>query len=190
MDKKIILISGCKRCGKDTVANRLMERIPNSAKFCFADPLREICSIAFGFSPTHYGDDLKEVKVEEWNMSPRDALIKVGTELFRKQVDPDIWVKSTINRIKQSSAQYIFITDARFHNELQMVKDAFPNHKTFLIIRPDVIPQNGIVGAHETEHFGILQSIETSYVFDGVFINHNLDHVENCVQQMYEIITK
>ncbi len=75
--KKIILISGCKRCGKDTVANRLMERIPNSAKFSFADPLREICSIAFGFSPEHYGDDLKEVKVEEWNMSPRDALIKV-----------------------------------------------------------------------------------------------------------------
>ncbi len=189
MNKKIILISGCKRCGKDTVANRLMERIPNSAKFSFADPLREICSIAFGFSPEHYGDDLKEVKVEEWNMSPRDALIKVGTELFRKQVDPDIWVKATINRIKNSSAEYIFITDARFHNELEMVKEAFPNHQTYLIIRPDVIPVNGIVGAHETEHFGILQSIERSYVFDGVFINHNLDHVESCVQQMYEMIT-
>jgi hypothetical protein len=189
MDKKIILISGCKRCGKDTVANRLMERIPNSAKFSFADPLREICSIAFGFSPEHYGDDLKEVVVPEWNMSPRDALIKVGTELFRKQVDPDIWVKATINRIKNSSAEYIFITDARFHNELQMVKEAFPNHHTFLIIRPDVIPKNGIEGAHVTEHFGILQSIERSYMFDGVFINHNLDHVESCVQQMYEMIT-
>lgn len=190
MNKKIILISGCKRCGKDTVANRLIERIPNSAKFCFADPLREICSIAFGFTPEHYGDDLKEVIVPEWNMSPRDALIKIGTELFRKQVDPDIWVKSTINRIKQSSSEYIFITDARFHNELELVKDAFSNHYKFLIIRPDVIPKNGIVEAHETEHFGILQSIETSYVFDGVFINHNLDCVKECVEQMYEIIIK
>lgn len=184
---KVILISGCKRSGKDTVANHLMERIPvgKSAKFSFADPLREICSIAFGFTPEHYGDDLKEVVVPEWKMSPRDALIKVGTEMFRKQVDPDIWVKATIQRMKQSNADYIFITDARFHNELEMVKAAFPDHQTYLIIRPDVIPKNGIFGAHETEHFAILQSHQKSYPFTAIYINHNLDDVELCVQDMY-----
>ncbi len=185
---KIILLSGCKRCGKDTVANRLMERLPNSIKVAFADPLREICSIAFGFNMEHYGDDLKEVKVEEWGMSPRDALIKVGTELFRKQIDPDIWVKATINRIKKSDAEYIFITDARFHNELEMVKNAFPNHYSFLVIRPEVVPKNGIESAHVTEHFGILESLNPTYNFNSIFINNNLEEVDNCVENIYNMI--
>jgi hypothetical protein len=210
---KVILISGCKRSGKDTVANRLMERIRSTSlahtrmcarevastpkeeeeessmarveKISFADPLREICSIAFGFTPEHYGDDLKEVVVPHLKMSPRDALIKVGTELFRKQVDPDIWVKATINKMKQSNAEYIFVTDARFHNELELVKMAFPDHQTYLIIRPEVIPKHGIFGAHETEHFAILQSHEKSYPFTEIYTNHSLDDVDKCVEDMF-----
>lgn len=190
---RVILISGCKRSGKDTVANRLIEKITLSEnkkceKISFADPLREICSIAFGFTPDHYGDDLKEVVVPEWKMSPRDALIKVGTELFRKQVDKDIWVKATIQRMAKSSADYIFITDVRFHNEMEMVKAAFPDHQSYMIIRPEVIPKSGIFGAHETEHFAILQSHEKSYPFTAIYTNHNLDDVSACVEDMYEKI--
>ena len=182
---RVILISGCKRSGKDTVANHLIKMIPNSTKVSFADPLREICSIAFGFTPEDYGDDFKEVVVPEWNMSPRDALIKVGTELFRKQVDKDIWVKATIRKMKESKADYIFVTDVRFHNEMELVKSAFPDHLTYLIIRPEVIPLNGIFGAHETEHFAILQSFQKSYPFTRIYTNHNLEDVESCVQDMY-----
>jgi hypothetical protein len=189
MPPRVILISGCKRSGKDTVANRLMERMSGICeKISFADPLREICSIAFGFTPEHYGDDLKEVVVPEWKMSPRDALIKVGTELFRKQVDPDIWVKATIQKMKKSSAQYIFVTDARFHNELELVKSAFSDHQTYLIIRPEVIPKSGIFSAHETEHFAILQSHQKSYPFTGIYTNHSLDDVEVCVEEMFQKI--
>ncbi len=182
---KVILISGCKRCGKDTVANRLMAMIPNSGKFCFADPLRDVCSIMFGFTPEHSGDDLKDVPHPDWGFSPRDALIKVGTELMRKQIDPDIWVKATLRRMKEATFDYIFVTDARFLNEIDMVKSAFPDHINVLIIRPSVIPAGGTDGAHVTEHFSIEQSIETTYPFHSVYVNHNLDDVEKCVNDLY-----
>ncbi len=182
---KVVLISGCKRCGKDTVANRLMAMIPNSGKFCFADPLREVCSIMFGFTPEHFGDDLKDLPHPDWGFSPRDSLIKVGTELMRKQVDPDIWVKATLRRMKAATFDYIFVTDARFLNEIDMVKAAFPDSMEILIIRPSVVPPGGIERAHVTEHFSIEQSLEVTYPFHSVYTNHNLEDVEKCVASIY-----
>jgi hypothetical protein len=185
---KIVFFSGCKRSGKDTVVNKIIQN-KGGIKIAYADALREICSILYGFTEEDY-----ELRKEMCNdalslsISPRDALCLVGTELFRKQVDPDIWVKIVIRRIRKLSKEYeyIFISDARFLNEIEMVKKAFPEYTcySFLIIRPDVLPGDGISSAHESEHFGILQSIETSYVFDGVYINHTLSDVDVCVSDI------
>ena len=185
---KVILISGCKRCGKDTVANRLMEMIPNSGKVCFADGMREVCSIIFGFTPEHYGDDLKDVPHPDWGFSPREALIKVGTDLIRKQIDEDIWTKVTMRRLKESKLDYIFMTDIRFLSEIDAVKELFPHSINIHIIRPSVLPKDGTVNAHVTEKFNIEQSITPTYPFHSIYTNSNMNDVDTCVMDIYRNI--
>ena len=192
MSPKVILLAGCKRAGKDTLANRIIERLSAGSceRYSFADPLREVCSIAFGFTEEDYGDDRKEVLNLEWGISPRQALIQVGTEYFRKQVHPDIWIKATLRRMAQSAAQYIFVTDCRFHNELESIRLAFPSHRTVLVIRPEVVPADGTASAHSTEVFAIEQSIELTYSFDHVYVNHSIEDVSTSVDDLYQHLMK
>lgn len=188
MPPKVILLSGCKRAGKDTLANRLIERLPAGSceRYSFADPLREVCSIAFGFTAEDYQDDRKDLPHPEWGISPRQALIQVGTEYFRKQIHPDVWIKETLRRMARSTADYIFITDARFLNEIESIRRAFPSHRTVLVIRPDVVPADGTASAHSTEVFAIQQSMELTYPFDHVYVNQSLDDVTTAVDNLYQ----
>jgi hypothetical protein len=54
-------------------------------------------------------------------MNVREVLQFVGTDLFRNQIDPDVWVKSIFRR-KYGEDDLVIIADARFPNECAFAK--------------------------------------------------------------------
>lgn len=60
-------------------------------------------------------------------MSPRRALQTLGTDWGRAKVGPDVWVNAAILRAAfkvQDGAPLVVITDGRFENEIDRVRDA------------------------------------------------------------------
>lgn len=133
------------------------------AKFAFADALREICSIVFGYTDEHFQDDLSKesfpspILGSDW--TPRRALQFVGTDLFRAQVDADVWVRVGIQRVRAllSKSDVVVVTDARFENELRALKEL--GSLLVFIARPSQMPR---VCTHESERF--VQELEENFL--------------------------
>ena len=159
-DDRIIIIgvTGRKRSGKDTVGKYLINK-HGFYRVAFADALKEACKHIFGFSDEQvYGDDLKEVIDKYWGYSPREILQKVGTELFREnfpqlcpKISNDIWLRSVarqIEKLKEKGHTRFVITDVRFDNELDFIKQY--NGYTWKVKRPSIIIDSS-VPAHSSE---------------------------------------
>ena len=84
----IIGICGKKRCGKDTIADILVNTY-NFTKYAFGDPIKEIARIIFNFDEEQLYGDNKELIDERWGVSPRQFFQKFGTDYgqfyFNKQ---------------------------------------------------------------------------------------------------------
>lgn len=80
----IIGIIGRKRSGKDEVAKTIASQY-DFTKYAFADPIKEICRIAFLWDDEmdEIGDHKEEID-EFWEISKREAWKYTGTELFQK----------------------------------------------------------------------------------------------------------
>ena len=110
------------RSGKDTVAEYLVK---NHGYFrrAFADSLKEACKAIFHLSDEQVYGDLKEVKDEFWGTTPRDILQRVGTEALRMGYHPDVWVMSLKRFILDSNCPNWVISDVRFPNEAEAIKE-------------------------------------------------------------------
>jgi hypothetical protein len=102
-------------------------------RMAFADPIREIGKL-FGFSMNQMTDrTLKETVDPFWGFSPRTFMQKVGTEMFRNCLREDIWIQLLTKRLTDLSERakrgeiatpsMVFITDVRFPNEAQAIRD-------------------------------------------------------------------
>jgi len=121
----IIGLAGKKQSGKTSLAHHLIEEY-GFVEYSWALPLKETCKNLFGLTEEQvYGtEEDKEAIIPEWNMSARDILQKVGTEMFRGMICRDFWVKVGMkNLVKLKDAGYdIVISDCRFPNELEAVQ--------------------------------------------------------------------
>lgn len=121
--------------GKDTVAKMFVEK--GCQQDSFASPLKDVCSAIFGWDRTLLtGDtiesrDFRETPDMYWtkklgiaNFTPRLALQLMGTEVMRNHFNEDIWLSSLEYRImkRHASAPCTVISDARFINELDLIK--------------------------------------------------------------------
>lgn len=121
--------------GKDTVAKMFVEK--GCHQDSFASPLKDVCSAIFGWDRTLLtGDtiesrDFRETPDMYWtkklgiaNFTPRLALQLMGTEVMRNHFNEDIWLSSLEYRImkQHASAPCTVISDARFTNELDLIK--------------------------------------------------------------------
>ena len=101
----------------------------------FATPLRDVVEAAFG---CRYETAEEKARVDEWwssrlvdytgilggvPVTGRAILQKVGTELFRQHVHPDIWLFAMERRLSLSKAIHHVISDVRFNNEAKWVQD-------------------------------------------------------------------
>lgn len=96
----------------------------------FADILKtDICINMLGLTYDQcYGtdDNKNEMTNIVWNdkkLSARDVMQVVGTDIFRK-LDTNVWVRSTINKIIRDKPDLAVITDCRFPNEVESIKQS------------------------------------------------------------------
>ena len=128
----IIGITGYKGSGKDTLASFLKPRIGPCVQINFADPIKDICEIAFCIDEHGMIDRNKKeaVKNGAYGLSPRQLMQIVGTEMFRSRW-PSIWIdawRSSVN-MAQYDGYNVVCTDYRFPDEA----DALRLHDALLI---------------------------------------------------------
>lgn len=134
------------------------------AQFAFADALREVCSLVFGYTQSDFMDDVRKESAPSPTLgpgwTPRRALQFVGTDLFRNQVDGEVWVRVGLARIERlvQENDVVVVTDARFANELRAAKSVGKSVCIF-IARPSHMPR---VCTHESERF--VQELEANFV--------------------------
>ena len=129
----IIGLTGFIGSGKDTVANMLCEL--GATQESFASPVKDVCASVFGWDrdlvegDTIESRDFRETPDIFWtrklgidNFTPRLALQLIGTEIMRDHFNSDIWISSLEYRLRKSSNDIIVISDARFQNEVNLIK--------------------------------------------------------------------
>jgi dephospho-CoA kinase len=117
-----------KQVGKDTVSKYLKERY-GFIQRAFADPLKKACKIIFCLDEDQVNGDLKEVIDERWNLTPRQLMQIVGTDLFRNKLteiipslDHSIWLKNFEFWYEKNKRYNVVVSDVRFLNEVELIK--------------------------------------------------------------------
>ena len=141
--KKIIMLSGKARSGKDTTSLMLNEM--------FEEKGLKVMNLQFSSYIKEYAK-----KITNWDGSdetkPRQLLQELGTEIIRKQIDELFFVKRIIGDIKVYSYYYdiITISDCRAKVEIDIPKQEFDNICAVRITRPNF--DNGLTD-EQKKHF-------------------------------------
>jgi len=167
----IIGLSGYAKSGKDTVAYMIqdLEKTEWQIKK-FSGKLKTIASLLTGIHPDKFEDqefkqsylgpewsypvDIPNHGAEEWDMSVRELLQRLGTDAIRNGLHTNAWVNALMSDYLEEDKEerlgdYIkrvtpaskwIITDVRFPNEAQAIKDR--GGVIVRIDRPGVDPVN------------------------------------------------
>jgi hypothetical protein len=116
-------ISGKINSGKDTLFAMMVALDPRLENKKFAYKLKQIASILTGVPAIMFEDrDLKNSYMgDQWGMTYREFLQKLGTEGMRNGVHTNAWVNALF--ADYAPADRWVITDVRFPNEAQAVLD-------------------------------------------------------------------
>lgn len=130
----ILGVTGFIGSGKDTIADYLCT-FYGFKRLSFAGSLKDAISSIFGWDrellegTTKTSREWREKRDEWWSeklgkeITPRWILQYWGTEVCRNGFHPDIWVASVENKLRNAKDN-IVITDCRFANEVQAIKNA------------------------------------------------------------------
>jgi len=136
---KIILISGRKQNGKDSIADYLV-KFKGYSKKSFASELKKMSAKII---PLLFDDNKSLKETEEKDFENEDFKKQIisskyntniitfrlflqlfGTDFVRK-INNDFWIDKTITNIEKSKKDKIVISDTRFKNEIYKIKDYF-----------------------------------------------------------------
>ena len=129
--KKIILLSGYLKSGKDLVGEYLVEKY-NYKRLAFADSLKHEVSSLYKIpledTFTQHGKAKKITLlkkcgdyVDESKQTIRQILIDHG--MFRRSQDPNYWIHKVKQDINTSNHDKFVITDCRFPNEFNVLNN-------------------------------------------------------------------
>lgn len=110
----LVGITGKAGSGKDTLAYMM-----GFERYAFASPLKAGLT-AMGFPEPER--KLKESKIPGFDFTWRLAAQKLGTE-WGRSLQADIWLAMAERARKACPASVLVITDVRFHNEADWVRD-------------------------------------------------------------------
>lgn len=114
----LIGITGKARSGKDTLANILVNSY-GYKRYAFADPLKKVGEILFGWNEEHSDGQLKENIDPVFGISPRQFYQTFGTDFARQTISDDIWIKILKKSLIKN--KNVVISDVRFDNEAEFV---------------------------------------------------------------------
>lgn len=147
----IIAIHGKAGSGKDTVGKMIQQYEKSFEIRKFADKLKDIVCIILNCGREKLEDRaFKESKIDWLNLSVRELMQFIGTELFREQIHTDIWVKLLMNDYKEigkydySKDDFVVsypnwvITDLRFKNVYLYLKNNYKDVVFIKINRPGI----------------------------------------------------
>lgn len=132
---KIIGICGLKGSGKDTIAKIICDNDSSYVTLAFADAVKDAVSVMFGWprellsGRTIESREWREKPDEYWSkafgfdFTPRRALTTIGTDIIRPTFLKNIWDLNVKKRILSDTEHNFIITDTRFPNEINMIKD-------------------------------------------------------------------
>lgn len=154
---KLIGLAGPAGCGKDTIAQILLDT-QEFRRISLADPIRHGISTMLEIPWDHLNDrELKEQPmIELCGKSPRQAMQTLGTEWGRNCIDPHIWLKVAerkmeyIRRLAETGnacISGIVISDIRFPGEAKWLREQ--GGSIWHIRRPN--NPNATKAAHESE---------------------------------------
>jgi len=159
----LIGICGKAGSGKDTVGHHLIRKY-KFEQIALADPLKRLVKDVFVLDyDTVYDRVLREQELPEWKgWSVRKLLQFIGTELFRQNIESEIWVKSLWLRVKNNPDKNYVVTDIRFPNELQFfIDNGGQDFVSFKTVRGGCAGNVGITG-HESEQY----DLEANFTFE------------------------
>lgn len=174
--KKIIIFSGKAQHGKDTSAEIMMDKLTSEGYKCircaFGDYVKFACK-------QYYKWNGEKDEFGRW------LLQNVGTDKVRNKL-PDFWVKriyEDIEHIIKDDFDYIFITDARFPNEIDLLKEKYKELCTAIrVIRSNFeSPLTEEQQEHESE-----TSLDDYKKFDYKIMSES--GIENLISPLNEII--
>jgi hypothetical protein len=132
-------LCGFKGCGKDFVANYIhdtcsFEHLKISTK------LKDATRLLFDITDDQIEGNKKECIDERWNITPRQMMQFMGTEMFQFKIqelipecDRNFWIKSFTNAVKANKNKNIVISDMRFPNEYEYIKKHLITHELIVI---------------------------------------------------------
>ena len=132
--QKIIGICGLKGSGKDTIAKIICENDSSFITVAFADCVKDIASIMFGWpremlsGRTIESRAWREQPDVYWSeafgfeFTPRRALTTLGTDIIHDTFLKHIWDLNVKKKILSDHKHNFVITDVRFPNEIEMIK--------------------------------------------------------------------
>jgi hypothetical protein len=142
----IIVCCGFSDAGKDQVAKRLIDG-HGFIKLSFATVLKDILSILFSWDRNMMEGTTEESRewretIDEWwsdklmiqHFTPRWAMQNIGTELFRQHFNTDIWIFALEKKLKNLRNANVVITDCRFENEYNFLKNITYDEVKFFYI--------------------------------------------------------
>ena len=136
---KLIGLAGLARSGKSETAKFLKHK-HHFLETSFAAPIRNCVANILGINLDTL-EATKDTQQAGFDHTARTMMQTLGTEWGRNMVQEDLWLVSLQNRIKyqraRSGATDIVVSDVRFENEAQMVRDL--GGTIWHIRRPEVL---------------------------------------------------
>lgn len=200
MKKNVILISGQMRSGKNQFATFLKQELINRKETvcedAFASILKQWCKedllpiieylnsfvedffVEFGREdfPSDVFERIKKLQIstDDWydkkTELTRLMLQIYGTNIFRNRVDNDFWVKKMAEKIWSCKEKYIIITDVRFPNEIDELKNSLMNSRKKELL--------GFVSGFKFHKIRINRNTDQE--------QYNVEHVSETAMDMYK----
>lgn len=195
-----IALCGFSGSGKDTIANIFVSKYCFN-KLSFGSAIKDVLSSIFGWDRKMLEGVTQEDRIKReipdlwWsqelgisNFSPRMAMQKIGTDLFRDKFNENIWIK-VVER-KLMDYENIVITDCRFPNEIKMLKS-----NGFLVINVERIKPNwfdSYTHGNYSEEANKLHESEKSWIrekFDYTIINtSSIEQLKFAIAFLYLVL--
>jgi len=120
----VIGVCGKAKSGKDEMVVQYFKNSihPLAQKHAFADAVKHSAA-AFFKEPIGKFYENKDDISEQWGISYREMLQKIGTDFARNMIHEDFWVQMLDAKIQKipDTIGLVFITDVRFDNEADWI---------------------------------------------------------------------